>query len=228
MRKQPQQQRSREMVARILTASTDLLRREGYDRFSTNRVARAAGVSPGSLYQYFPDKSALVAEVIDRWLAEASERVTAAMSDRVGLEGREMVRQVVEALVEALEADVALLRIVLVELPPARTRDSLLQLERRVQELLAAYVAGRMPGTDHATRAWVVVLTTEQLVVRWLVDGPDLTRQQLVDEVVALCTGYLSTAGPRGARRQAALPALEPVTGVEPATSSLQVRRSTN
>lgn len=192
MRKQPQQQRSREMVARVLAASTELLRRDGYERFSTNRVAREAGVSPGSLYQYFPDKGALVAEVIDRWLAEASERVTAALSDRVGLEGRDMVRQVVEALVDTLESDAALLRIVLVELPPARTRDSLLQLERRVQELLAAYVAGRAPGTDHTTRAWVVVLTTEQLVVRWLVDRPGITRQELVDEVVALCTGYLA------------------------------------
>ena len=194
MRKQPRQQRSRQMVERILVAGAELLRREGYDGFSTNRVAREAGVSPGSLYQYFPDKGAIVTEVIDRWSVEVSERVAAALAQRVGERGPTMVRGVVAALVTALEADAALLRIVLVELPPARTRDSLLALERRVREVLTAYLAGGAPGVaaEHATRAWVLVLAVEQLVVRWVLDEPGFPRERLVDEVTALCTRYLA------------------------------------
>ena len=182
------------MVERILAASADLLRTDGYEEFSTNGVARAAGVSPGSLYQYFPDKGSVVDEVIDRWSVEVSERVAATLAQRVGEQGPDMVRGVVEALVDALEADPVLLRIVLVELPPARTRSRLLALEQRVRELLTTYLAARSRGstTDHAARAWVTVLAVENLVVRWVLDRPDLSRDLLVDEVVTLGTAYLA------------------------------------
>lgn len=184
------------MVERILAAGAELLRAEGYEGFSTNRVAREAGISPGSLYQYFPDKGAIVTEVIDRWSVEVSDRVAAALAQRVGEQGPGMVRGVVDALVAALEVDPALLRIVLVELPPASTRSSLLALEQRVRELLTAYLAGRTPGStaDHATRAWVAVLAVENLVVRWVLDDPGITRDRLVDEVTALGAQYLDLA----------------------------------
>ena len=182
------------MVERIVAAGAELLRREGYEGFSTNRVAREAGVSPGSLYQYFPDKQAIVDEVIDRWSAEVSERVAAALAKRVGEEGPAMVRGVVESLVLALEAEAPLLRVVLVELPHARTRASTLALERRVQELAIAYLAGRDPAglPAHTVKAWMLVVAVENVVVRWVVDEPGIPRGQLVDELTALCVGYLA------------------------------------
>ena len=61
MRRTPQQARSRAMVERIVEAARVVLVRDGYEAFTTNRVADEAEVSPGSLYQYLPDKSALVA-----------------------------------------------------------------------------------------------------------------------------------------------------------------------
>ena len=57
MRKTPRQARSREMVEVLVQAGRQVLAKEGYDGFSTNRVAEAAGVSPGSLYQYLDRKS---------------------------------------------------------------------------------------------------------------------------------------------------------------------------
>jgi AcrR family transcriptional regulator len=59
-RKEPRQGRSRQMREDILTASIRVLRREGPLRFTTLRVAEAAGISVGSLYQYFPNKQSLV------------------------------------------------------------------------------------------------------------------------------------------------------------------------
>lgn len=59
-RKQPKQQRSRQMQADILAAAIRVLEREGALRFTTSRVAAAAGISVGSLYQYFPNKQSLV------------------------------------------------------------------------------------------------------------------------------------------------------------------------
>lgn len=59
-RKQPRQDRSRQMRDDILTAALRVLRRDGVLRFTTPRVAEAAGISVGSLYQYFPNKQALI------------------------------------------------------------------------------------------------------------------------------------------------------------------------
>jgi len=77
VRKLPRQKRSVMMVETILQAAARVLARESLDGFNTNRVAEVAGISVGSLYQYFPNKSALVAALIDRdhaALATALER----------------------------------------------------------------------------------------------------------------------------------------------------------
>src|SRR5262245_43578538 len=65
-RKLASQQRSRRTVDALIEATARILVKEGYDRASTNRIAHVAGVSIGSLYQYFPSKEALVAALIDR------------------------------------------------------------------------------------------------------------------------------------------------------------------
>jgi len=65
-RKSPRQARARVTVDAIVEATTQLLLSEGYENFTTARAAERAGVSIGSLYQYFPNKAALVAAVIDR------------------------------------------------------------------------------------------------------------------------------------------------------------------
>src|SRR6202789_4381377 len=67
-RKQPQQARSTDLVAAILDAAVQVLAREGAQRFTTARVAEKAGVSVGSLYQYFPNKAAILFRLqSDEW-----------------------------------------------------------------------------------------------------------------------------------------------------------------
>ncbi|WAT25911.1 TetR family transcriptional regulator [Pseudomonas sp. GXZC] len=67
-RKQPQQARSTELVAAILQAAIQVLAKEGATRFTTARVAEKAGVSVGSVYQYFPNKAAILFRLqSDEW-----------------------------------------------------------------------------------------------------------------------------------------------------------------
>src|SRR5690349_2600495 len=67
-RKQPQQARSNELVTAILDAAVQVLMKEGAARFTTARVAERAGVSVGSLYQYFPNKAAILFRLqSDEW-----------------------------------------------------------------------------------------------------------------------------------------------------------------
>ncbi|WP_405764567.1 TetR family transcriptional regulator [Streptomyces sp. NBC_00080] len=77
---EPQQQRSREKVARILEATASLLETTSYDDLGTKLIAAEAGVSVGVLYRYFADKEAIVASLVRSWLqldVQIAERITA-------------------------------------------------------------------------------------------------------------------------------------------------------
>lgn len=181
------------MVERIVEAARVVLVRDGYESFTTNRVADQARVSPGSLYQYFPDKSALVTEVMDRWSAEISDRVAASLAGAgpVDVQDPGAVRSIADALLTALEMDAGLLRIVWEELPAVRHRAAQHALELRVRELLSVYLsaAGVSVGAP-AVRAWVIVMAVENVAVRWVLDQPRISREALLDEFTALAGGY--------------------------------------
>ena len=70
LKKQPKQARSQDMVETLLQATTRILRKEGRARLTTNRVAEVAGVSVGSLYQYFPNKQSLLDALSERYNAQ--------------------------------------------------------------------------------------------------------------------------------------------------------------
>jgi AcrR family transcriptional regulator len=89
-RKAPKQARSLATVQAILTAGARVLARESLAGFNTNRIAEVAGVSVGSLYQYFPNKAALAVALIEQereQLAVALEAAVASVSDVPLLEG---------------------------------------------------------------------------------------------------------------------------------------------
>jgi AcrR family transcriptional regulator len=182
------------MVERIVAAGRSVLVEDGYDAFSTNRVAAEAGVSPGSLYQYFPDKAAILDVVVDRYWEQVGEQVAASLADRITGFGPGMVRDTVDALLTAIELDRSVLRVVAEELPISRNRDRLSVLERRVRELASAYLSVRPDASrrpDPGAAAWILVLAIENLVIRWVLDQPAITRDELLDEIVALVAGYL-------------------------------------
>lgn len=196
MRKTPRQARSREMVEQLVEAGRKVLAKEGYDLFSTNRVAEAACVSPGSLYQYFPNKFALLDVIRDRYWDDVASRVAASLADRAGDLGPTTIRDTADALLTALEADTALLRIISYELPIAQIRDRRTALEQRVGELLTVTLRAHphlSQRPDPSAAAWVVVLALENLTVRWVLDQPRIPRDSLLDEIEALVGGYART-----------------------------------
>lgn len=197
MRKNPRQERSRQTVERIIAAGRSVLSEHGYDAFSTNRVAAQAGVSPGSLYQYFPDKSAILTIVIDRYWDEVAEEVAASLSRRgtaLTQPPATMVRAMADALLTALEGDPALLRVLTQELPQSANRERRAALERRVRDLVGTYIGLLTRGerSDVDLSAWIVVLAVENIALRWSLDRPDFDRDQVLDEITGLVVAYLT------------------------------------
>jgi AcrR family transcriptional regulator len=81
-RKQPKQARSAELVSAILEAAVQVLMKEGAQRFTAARVAEKAGVSVGSLYQYFPNKAAILFRLQNDELRSTSELLRGILADR--------------------------------------------------------------------------------------------------------------------------------------------------
>ena len=67
-RKKPRQERAKFTVDAIFKATTHILERDGYEKASTNRIAEKAGVSIGSLYQYFPSKDSIVSALVEQYI----------------------------------------------------------------------------------------------------------------------------------------------------------------
>ena len=111
-RKSPTQDRARETVAAILEAAVDLFSTRGYARTSTNHIARRAGVSVGSLYQYFPNKDAVLTALLARHLGAVESAISTCIpllrDPAVPL--RDGVRRLLELLREVHEADPRLSR----------------------------------------------------------------------------------------------------------------------
>ncbi|MGY0536380.1 TetR/AcrR family transcriptional regulator [Nocardioides sp. YJ-D4] len=201
MRKTPTQARSRATVERILEAGRQVLVEDGYETFSTNRVAVAAGISPGSLYQYFSDKASILDIVISRYWDDVSERTASALALQTSIVGTPAIRSVADALLAGLEQDPALLRVLTEELPASRNRDRHAALVNRVRELTAAYLrAGSVGMTrpDPQITAWVLVVAMENIALRWVLDRPPYPREAVLEEMVALTAGYLSNTARSG------------------------------
>lgn len=183
------------MVERILVAARQVLARDGYARFSTYRVADAAGVSPGSLYQYFHDKDELLTVVLDRYWDEVATRVSASLADRFADPPERMVHNTVDALLAALEQDSQLLRVVVTEIPLTVMHERRTALRRHIQEIGSAYLSAtssRAPARAPVpTRAWVVVAAMEGLALRWVLDDPGISREEMVAELTLLVERYL-------------------------------------
>ncbi len=111
LRKTPRQARSRSTVEAILEAAERVLRSDGYDAASTNRVARVAGFSVGSLYQYFDDKQAVVGALVDQTLRAEAERIAQLLDELVRLEASTARERAVRAVLAERLGKAHLLRI---------------------------------------------------------------------------------------------------------------------
>ncbi len=199
-RKQPRQTRSRETVQVILRAAAQVFSTRGYAATTTNHVAARAGVSIGSLYEYFPNKDALLVALLEQHLAEGEAILTGVWSKLdTCRDMHEVVRRFSRAMFDLHARDRVLHRLLFEEAPlPSRTRQRLFAMEREAAARVEAYLRARPGRTrrDPALAAAVIVQCIEGLTHKLVVHENDTAASEVyVEEMVALVTAYL--AAPR-------------------------------
>jgi len=196
-RKSASQKRSQATVEALLDATARVLTREGYDRASTNRIAAVAGVSVGSLYQYFPNKEALVAALVARHNREMLQLLRDALAKVASCDLATAMRELVRATVDAHLVDPALHRIFADQVPRMGQLAKIEELQREAFLLIRAYLEERrheisVRNLDSATS--ICVTTVEALIHEFVIDrpeAPEADRDRFIEEVTRLIVGYL-------------------------------------
>jgi AcrR family transcriptional regulator len=134
------QERGRQTVDALVRATAHILEREGYEQTSTNKIAQAAGVSIGSLYQYFPNKEALVAAVIDRHQEAMSQMFRGQIAKAGRLPVKTAVRKLVKAVIDAHRIDPKLHRVLAEQVPRVGRLENVAAFEREGLALFGAYL----------------------------------------------------------------------------------------
>jgi len=161
-RKQPKQARSTELVATILEAAVQVLAKEGAQRFTTARVAEKAGVSVGSLYQYFPNKTAILFRLqSDEW-RQTTELLCRILEDK-RQPPLERLRTLVHAFIRS-ECDEAAVRVALGDAAPLY-RDAPEAQEARASgdRTVQVFMQEVLPDASQAARAMASDLITTTL-----------------------------------------------------------------
>ncbi|AIC20099.1 TetR family transcriptional regulator [Pseudomonas chlororaphis] len=161
-RKAPKQARSTELVAAILEAATQVLAREGAQRFTTARVAEKAGVSIGSLYQYFPNKAAILFRLqSDEW--QQTTQMLRSILEDLGKAPLERLRVLVRVFIQS-ECEEARMRVALNDAAPLyRHAPEAQAVKAQGERIFQVFMEEALPDAPQATRALAADLITTTL-----------------------------------------------------------------
>ena len=194
-RKSARQSRSQATVDAILVAAEELFARGGIEGVTTSQIAERAGVSVGSLYQYYPSKEAILGELIDRHTEQTIARLAERLQDLAHRPIAEVLREIVEVLLEADTIDLNLHRVFLDKLPDAGRAMERQNEIRRATTVVRALLEQRkdeLRPRDLDLAAFVLAQSLEAVTNAAVFEFPERLRDPaLVDEITAMATRYL-------------------------------------
>jgi AcrR family transcriptional regulator len=197
-RKRPRQARSKETVDALLEATARVLVKHGFDGLTTNSVASAAGVSIGSLYQYFPNKEALVAALIELHIERMNAMVLGELARVATLPIAQAARRVIELTIRAHAVDPQLHRVLTEQVPRVGRLAKLREGDEICHRMVAGLLTARkseLAVRDPDLAAFMLVSLIESVVHRAALLYPHrLEDPRLVEETTLLVCRYLGVA----------------------------------
>jgi AcrR family transcriptional regulator len=203
-RKTPRQERSRATVEALLEATTDILVREGYAKLTTNRIAERAGVNIASLYQYFPGKEAIVAELRRRHGAEQRAALRQVLAEHTAGELESTIRALVSVGVAGHGRAPRLHRVFTEEIPALGYRD-VAAIDPPIFGAMRRFLQeANLDVRDTDLALWMISTASGAVLHRAAVERPeDLSNGVIAEELITLLCRYLRrrVAPRRGASR---------------------------
>jgi AcrR family transcriptional regulator len=193
-RRLPQQRRAVETVNAVLDAVVRILKREGFDGLTTNRIAEVAGVSIGSLYQYFPDKHAIFAALHKRHIDEIDRLMAATLVEHASSSLDKLISALVETMVDAHTQDPELYDLLATAVPRRAegTRDFAVRLHGAFLLALSSRLKKRRKRRELEKTAFIVVHMVESLAHGAVLRRPaGLSLDEAKDEAVRAVLAYL-------------------------------------
>jgi len=191
-RKTPRQERSRATVEALLEATTDILIREGYTKLTTNRIAERAGVNIASLYQYFPGKEAIVAELRRRHGADQRAALRQVLAERTAGELESTIRALVSIGVTGHARAPRLHQVFTEEIPALGYRD-VAAIDAPIFEAMRRFLRdANVDVRDMDLTLWMISTASGAILHRAAVERPeDLSSGVIGEELVMLLCRYL-------------------------------------
>jgi AcrR family transcriptional regulator len=177
--RKPRQERARHKVQLILEAAMRLMDENGMALLNTNAVAQRAGVSIGTLYQYFPNKDAILDALAEQEMAELSARVLAALQDDTAACAQQRISRIVSAVATSYGERRRVHRLVLEHsLTHAAPGEGGQRVGRLIETVIALLTTRTLPATGHPLdQADAFVLANAFLgVMRAMVSRPDASQ----------------------------------------------------
>lgn len=212
MRKKPIQQRSQQMVDTLIEAAGQVIAERGLEHFTTVQVAERANVSVGSLYQYFANKEALLAALLDRLNREMGEMVNRIAPGLLHADPQTMVRGLLNAAFDFLGGREGLYMELLRNWYRLDIQRSLHRFEQQMLEITRAYALTHVADLrmDHGpAKGFVIINSVVFTLLRYLSlpGGALFDRKRLVEELTTMVAGYLAGGAlPESSRPRAPRP----------------------
>lgn len=205
MRKAPVQARSRQMVDSLLEATARTVAERGLAETTTNHIAARAGVSVGSLYQYFDGKEALLDALSDKLSGDLGKVLRQHLEARLDAEVSVVLRDLLDAVFSFFEADGGLYLELLRHWHHPRTERAINLLEKQLLDLSRLYFVQHHDEFRFENLPAALFITFNSAVftgVRYLSRPPSyLRREEVLDGLVTMLAGYLRREAPATGRK---------------------------
>ncbi|MEW6776336.1 MAG: TetR/AcrR family transcriptional regulator [Bdellovibrionota bacterium] len=193
-RRAPVQGRAKKTVQSILEATAQVLVKEGYAKTSTNKIAARAGVSIGTIYEYFPDKDAVVAALLNSIVFETVKRLQGRMASLIQEPLPLAAKQWLHAAVDLLGEHAGLARVVVEQIPRLQEIAAVQMIEKQMLAFarqMAVESGERYNRSNLDAGMFLVVTMVRAAVIGIALERPShLSAEELIDELVNVMVGY--------------------------------------
>lgn len=196
LRKAPQQHRSRELVAKIVEATDKLLRAEGHEGITTNRIASITGISKGSIYQYFRTKDDIIMAAVRDATNRQLPQIRTALSAIALSPPRQMMDSAIDMLIAFTTENAPVLRYLAKNPDFAREVEASSNMQVLMQTMVTLHVEQYrdhyVGDLESESIAWLFINTAISTTLLYFESGAPIDREQLRTGLKRTVSGLLA------------------------------------